>query len=110
MSLAALPACPGSFNLWSKFVMKKEKKERTDKKYKYGEAMRWVLRKPVAGSERLAAREEIDKAYYETAKPPAARPGRPSGAPATMPTAPATAGNDGPVPLAIVRAIPGATA
>ena len=49
--------------------MKKEKKERTDKKYKYGESMRWILRKPVTSSERLAAREKIDKAFYEYTKP-----------------------------------------
>ena len=35
--------------------MKKEKKERTDKKYKYGEAMRWILREPAASSKRLAS-------------------------------------------------------
>ena len=35
--------------------MKKEKKERTDKKYKYGEAMRWILREPAASSKKLVA-------------------------------------------------------
>ena len=41
-------------------MTKKEKKERTDKKYRYGEAMRWFLRKPMpkqpaASSKRLVA-------------------------------------------------------
>ena len=40
-----------------------KKKERTDKKYKHGEAMRWFLRKripkpPVASSKRLVASNE----------------------------------------------------